>query len=139
MSLIQTVKKLSEELYPEIVEIRRHLHSNPELSFQEHNTADYIANILEKEGITCKRGIAGTGLLAEVEGSKPGKIIGLRADMDALPIQEENDVEYRSLVDGRMHACGHDAHSASLIGTALILKRLKTEFPAKVKLVVLPG
>ncbi|KKL63953.1 hypothetical protein LCGC14_2169970, partial [marine sediment metagenome] len=122
-----------------IIEIRRHIHRNPELSFHEHETADFIASTLEKAGILYKKGIAGTGILAEVEGSKPGRIIALRADMDALPIQEKNDLNYRSLNDGRMHACGHDAHTASLIGTALILNKLKDNFSGKVKFVFQPG
>jgi amidohydrolase len=139
MDLIQTIKDLAGELYPEILEIRRHLHRYPELSFQEHETSEFIASVLEKEGIPYRKGIAGTGILAEVKGSSPGKIIALRADMDALPIQEENEVEYKSRNQGKMHACGHDVHSASLIGTALILKKLSGKFPGKVKLVFQPG
>ncbi len=139
MNLIQTIKKLSEELYPEILEIRRHLHRHPELSFQEHETAGFIVRVLEKNGIACRQGIAGTGILAEVSGASQGKIIALRADMDALPIQEENDVEYKSEKKGLMHACGHDVHTASLIGTALILKKLSDRFSGKVKLVFQPA
>ncbi len=139
MNLIDSIKKLSEELYPEILGIRRHIHMNPELSFEEHKTASYIAGILEKAGIPCKKGIAGTGLLAEIEGKAPGKVIALRADMDALPIQEVNDLEYRSIADGKMHACGHDVHSSSLIGTAMILKKLSNNFNGKIKLVFQPG
>ncbi len=112
---------------------------HPELSFKEYDTADFIARMLEKEGIPCRKGIAGTGILAEVEGATPGRIIALRADMDALPIQEENEVEYKSQNPGRMHACGHDVHAASLIGTARILKQLSEYFPGKVKLVFQPG
>ncbi len=138
-TLIQTIKELSKELYPEILEIRRHLHRNPELSYQEYETADFIAGTLEKAGIPCIKGIAGTGILAGVEGRKPGKVIALRADMDALPIMEKTNVEYKSRHDGRMHACGHDAHSASLIGTALILNRLKNDFSGKIKFVFQPG
>ncbi len=139
MDLKKAIKDLSEELYPEIREIRRHLHRHPELSFQEYETAEFIAGILEKKGILFRKGIAGTGILAEVEGARGGRIIGLRADMDALPIQEENKVEYVSQHPGRMHACGHDLHAASLIGTALILKKLSSHFSGKVKLVFQPG
>ncbi len=139
MNLIQTIKELSEELYPEILEIRRHLHKHPELSFQEHETAAFIVRSLEKEGIPCRQEIAGTGILAEVAGRSEGKIIALRADMDALPIREENDVEYKSQNEGLMHACGHDVHAASLIGTARILKKLSNSFRGKVKLVFQPG
>lgn len=139
MNLIRTIQDLAEEIYPEVIEIRRHLHQYPELSFQEHETAKYIAAVLEKDGIPFREGIAGTGILAEVEGNSPGKTIALRADMDALPIREENQVPYKSRNEGRMHACGHDAHCASLIGTARILKRLREHFPGKVKLVFQPG
>jgi amidohydrolase len=139
MDLAKSIKELSEELYPEIREIRRHIHRHPELSFQEHETAEYIAAELEKEGISCRKGIAGTGLLAGIDGNAAGRIIALRADMDALPIQEENDTEYKSVVKGRMHACGHDVHSASLIGTTRILNRLREHFPGKVSFVFQPG
>ncbi|MFC2115201.1 M20 family metallopeptidase [Bacteroidota bacterium] len=139
MNIIQTIKELSEELYPEILKIRRHLHRFPELSFQEHETANYIVSVLEKVGIPCRKGIAGTGILAEVSGTSDGRIIALRADMDALPVLEENDVEYRSEKEGVMHACGHDVHSSSLIGTAMILIKLQDKFTGKVKLVFQPG
>jgi amidohydrolase len=139
MNIINTIQKLSEDLYPEIRRIRRHLHMYPELSFQEEETARFIASILEKEGIHVQKGIAGTGLLAEINGNESGKIIALRADMDALPIREKNEVEYRSQIDGRMHACGHDVHSSSLIGTALILQKLRKHFRGKIKLVFQPG
>ncbi len=139
MNLIHSIKDLAEELYPEILSIRRHLHRHPELSFQEHETSEFIAGTLEKEGISCKKGIAGTGILAEIRGRAAGKTIALRADMDALPVMEENDVEYRSVNPGCMHACGHDVHSACLIGAARILKKLSREFAGTVKLVFQPG
>lgn len=139
MKLIDTIRQLSEELYPEIVGIRRHIHMHPELSFQEHETAAYIAGILDKAGIPCRTGIAGTGMVAEVAGKAPGKVIALRADMDALPIQEANELDYKSRADGKMHACGHDVHSSSLLGTAMILKKLSNQFNGKVKLVFQPG
>jgi len=139
MELIQNIKTLAEDLYPEIVEIRRHLHRHPELSYHEHETAEFISKTLAREGISFKTGIAGTGILGEIEGTKPGRIIALRADMDALPIQEENEIEYKSLKPGRMHACGHDVHMASLIGTACILNKLREKFSGKVKLVFQPG
>jgi len=139
MELIQTIKTLAEDLYPEIVDIRRHLHRHPELSYQEHETAEFISKTLARKQISFKTGIAGTGILGEVEGAKPGRIIALRADMDALPIQEENEIEYKSLTPGSMHACGHDVHMASLIGTACILNKLSEKFSGKVKLVFQPG
>jgi amidohydrolase len=139
MDLKQTIQKLTDELFPEILEIRRHLHQHPELSFQEHQTAAYICSLLDRENIPYRKGIAGTGILADIAGRDKGRIVGLRADMDALPIQEENTASYRSLHDGRMHACGHDAHMACLLGAATILNRLTEHFTGKVKLVFQPA
>ncbi len=139
MNLIKTIKELAEQIYPEIQAIRRHIHKNPELSFEEHETADFIAARLEQEGIPCRKGIAGTGILAEIEGQSGGRIIALRAELDALPIKEDTGVDYQSRKPGRMHACGHDVHAASLIGTARILKELSEQFSGKVKLVFQPG
>ena len=140
MTTIETIKKLSKDLFPEIREIRRHLHRHPELSFGEHKTAEYICEQLARQHIPYRKGIAGTGIVAEIAAFNPeGKIIALRADMDALPIREENDVEYKSLNDGVMHACGHDVHIASLLGTARILMELKDRFSGKIMLVFQPG
>lgn len=140
MTTVETIKKLSKDLFPEIREIRRHLHRHPELSFGEHKTAEYICEQLDRLHIPYRKGIAGTGIVAEIAAFNPeGKIIALRADMDALPIREENEVEYKSLNDGVMHACGHDVHIASLLGTAMILMELKDRFSGKVMLVFQPG
>jgi amidohydrolase len=139
MNLKETIQNLAEEIFPEILEIRRHIHQHPELSFHEYKTAEYICKVLGKENISYRQGIAGCGILADIEGLGKGRIVGLRADMDALPIQEENTVAYRSLNDGKMHACGHDVHTACLIGAARILNRLKDQFPGKVKLVFQPA
>ncbi len=137
---IETIQKLSEELYPGILKIRRHLHRYPELSFQEHKTSGYICEQLDGMGITYRKGIAGTGIVAEITGKDAdGKIVALRADMDALPLLEENEIEYKSHNDGVMHACGHDVHSASLLGTAAILLKLKDSFSGRVLLVFQPG
>ena len=139
MNLKETIQNLANEIFPEILEIRRFIHQHPELSFHEFKTAEYIYEVLGKENIPFRQGIAGTGILADIEGRGSGKIIGLRADMDALPIQEENTVDYRSVNDGKMHACGHDVHTACLIGAARILNELKHQFPGKVKLVFQPA
>src|SRR5690606_17411290 len=121
MELLQKIKSLSETYSREVVEFRRHLHAHPELSYQEYNTAKYVAGQLKALGIPFKEGVATTGVVAEIKGrSGEGKVIALRADMDALPINETNDVPYRSKVEGVMHACGHDVHTASLLGTARI-------------------
>jgi len=138
--LIDKVKKLAKEYASEVVDIRRHIHANPELSYQEYNTAKYVAKQLRNIGIEPKEGVAETGLTAVIEGRNPSKkVIALRADMDALPIIEANDVPYRSKNEGVMHACGHDAHTASLLGTCKILHQLKDEFEGTVKLIFQPG
>lgn len=139
MNLKETIQNLADEIFPDILEIRRFIHQHPELSFHEHKTAEYICEVLGKENISYRQGIAGTGILADIEGRSNGKIIGLRADMDALPIQEENTVAYRSVNDGKMHACGHDVHTACLIGAARILNELRDQFPGKVKLIFQPA
>src|SRR3954464_6199323 len=109
MDLLAKIKSLSQQHSNSVVTQRRHLHANPELSYQEFNTAKYVAEQLRDMGITPQEGIATTGVLAEIKGKNPEKkSIALRADMDALPIQEANNVPYKSKVTGVMHACGHD-------------------------------
>lgn len=140
MDLLQTIQSLSHEYAREVVDIRRHLHANPELSYQEFNTARYVADQLKKFGITPQEGIATTGLVAEIKGNNPDKkTIALRADMDALPIHEANDVPYKSKNPGVMHACGHDVHTSSLLGTAKILHAVRNQFEGTVRLVFQPG
>jgi amidohydrolase len=140
MGLLENIRTLSEQYSAEVVEARRHLHENPELSYQEYNTAKYVAEKLRSFGITVKDGVATTGLVAEIEGKNPGKkSIALRADMDALPIAESNNVPYKSKVAGVMHACGHDVHTASLMGTAKILNAIKDQFEGTVRLLFQPG
>ena len=101
---------------------RHHIHKPPELSFKEEMTSDYIASVLESHNIEMHRGLAVTGIVATIHGTKKGKAIGLRADMDALPIQEKNEFNHKSVHDGKMHACGHDGHSTMLLGAAVYLK-----------------
>ncbi|MEM7107206.1 MAG: M20 family metallopeptidase [Bacteroidota bacterium] len=138
--MIGKIKSLASENAADSIEIRRHLHANPELSYQEYNTVKYVADQLRDLGIEPKEGIAETGLTALVEGRNPdSRVIALRADMDALPIQETNEVPYKSRKEGVMHACGHDVHTASLLGTARILQSLKNEFDGAVKLIFQPG
>lgn len=139
MNLKETIQNLADKIFPEIVEIRRFIHQHPELSFHEYKTAEYICKILGKENIAYRNGIAGNGILADIEGKGSGKIVGLRADMDALPIQEENTVDYRSINAGKMHACGHDVHMSCLIGAALILNQLRDQFSGKVKFIFQPA
>jgi amidohydrolase len=124
----------------EIISIRRHLHSHPELSFEEFKTSGFIAARLKEYGIPFEQGMVKTGIVALIEGRNPsGKVTALRADLDALPIHEKNDCEYKSKNEGVMHACGHDVHSACLLGAAKILNELKNEFEGTVKLIFQPG
>lgn len=131
MTLTTEVNQYMDEL----IEIRRHLHQHPELSFQEENTKKYIADYLENLGIEVKRDVGGNGLLGYIKGGHEGPTIALRADFDALPIQDEKDVPYKSKVDGMMHACGHDAHTASLLITAKILKKHEQDIHGNVVLI----
>lgn len=141
MALLEKIKHLSQELHQETVDNRRHLHANPELSFEEHNTSDFIQSKLKEYGVPFKAGIAGTGIEAIIEGNNPSKkIVALRGDMDALPIHEENkDKPYRSKNEGVMHACGHDVHTASLLSVAKILNQLKGDFEGTLKFIFQPG
>jgi len=131
----QAIKKLASQYSGEFVNIRHHLHANPELSYKEFNTSKFIQNKLTEFGISFSV-MATTGVVAVIEGNNPSsRIIALRADMDALPIQEENDVPYKSLIDGVMHACGHDVHTTCLLGAAKILNELKSEWEGTVKFI----
>ena len=117
-----SIIKKQSELHKNMVTWRHHIHKHPELSFKEELTSDYIASVLEANDIEMHRGLAVTGIVATIHGKKEGRIIGLRADMDALPIQEKNDFSHKSVHDGKMHACGHDGHSTMLLGAAVHLK-----------------
>jgi amidohydrolase len=139
-TLKEKIKALAKENSPLIISIRRHLHQNPELSFEEYNTSAYVSEFLKQQNIPHKTGVAKTGIVALIEGKNPDKkMIALRADMDALPILETNKVDYCSKNNGVMHACGHDVHTASLLGTAKILNELKGEFEGTIKLIFQPG
>lgn len=138
--MINQIKALSKELTPEIIKIRRHLHMHPELSYMEFETSKYVGQMLDRAGIFNRKGIVKTGILAKITGQMEGnRIIALRADLDALPVEEINDKPYRSVNKGIMHACGHDAHAASLIGTAMILDRLKASFGGTIIFIFQPG
>ena len=185
--MIEKIKCLSERFYPQIKELREKIHAQPELSYEEFNTAKLVCEVLEKADIAYKKGIAKTGVLAWIEGTKnstnsanssknshknsafsssknssvnssknsalnsqnsnekaensqkPPKCVLLRADMDALPVQEQSGVSFVSKCDGKMHACGHDGHTAALLGAALILNELKAEFSGVVKFMFQPA
>lgn len=135
-----TIQKLAATYHKDLIKIRRHLHQNPELSFQEKKTGKFIAAQLKKMGIKHKHGCAENGVVAIIKGQRKNKnIIALRADIDALPIQETNKVPYRSKRPGIMHACGHDVHTTSLLGTARILEKIKDQFGGTIKLIFQPG
>ncbi len=140
MNLTAQVKQLVEQYKNDTLDMRRHIHANPELSFKEFNTVKYVQEKLESFGLTEFEPIANTGLIAYIKGKNPDKkVIALRADMDALPIFEANDVSYKSKNEGVMHACGHDVHTSSLLGAARIIQELSTEFEGTVKLLFQPG
>lgn len=135
----QTIDKEISRIEQEVVELRRDFHKHPEQGFQEKRTASVISRYLSDLGMEVTGGIAGTGVSGLLKGTGPGKTVMLRADMDALPLQEKTTVEYKSLNDGIMHACGHDGHMAILLGTAAILSRLRSSFPGRVKFVFQPA
>ncbi len=116
-----------DQQYDQMVEIRRYLHQHPELSFKEVKTAAYIADFYKKLGVDLKTEVGGNGVVATIKGKKPGKTVALRADFDALPIQEETNLPFQSLVPGVMHACGHDGHTATLLTVGKVLHEMKDE------------
>lgn len=137
---INKIKQLAEAAFNTVLADRRHLHKNPELSFKEFQTQQFVWGRLDEIGITNKVKVAETGIVAMIEGKNPSaKIIALRADMDALPIQETNKTDYVSQNAGVMHACGHDVHTSSLLGVASVLQQFKNEFSGTVKLLFQPG
>jgi len=129
----------AKSIESEMIKTRRIIHQKPELSYHEEETARLVAEKLESFGIKAKRGVGGTGVLGILEGGKKGKVIALRADMDALPVEEMADVEFKSKVKGVMHACGHDAHVAMLLGAAKILANHRNELHGTVKFLFQPA
>lgn len=137
---IDRIKKLSLEIFPEVIAFREDMHAHPELAFQENRTAGKIADKLKSWGIPFETGVAKTGIVAYLKGNNPdSRTIALRGDIDALPIEEKNDVPYKSKEKGKMHACGHDVHTSSLLGTAWILNELKSEWSGTIKLFFQPS
>ena len=136
----EKILNLADQYYEEILQFRRHLHKYPELSFQEFKTSEFIKRNLASAGISFQEGFVKTGIVGRIEGKHPGKkIVAIRTDMDALPIQEKNDIEYKSKNEGVMHACGHDIHMSSVMGAARILNELKSRIEGTVLLVFQPG
>ena len=138
MSIDIQIKELASTYFEEYRSIRHHLHAHPELSYKEYNTAAFVKQHLDQLGIPYTV-MADTGVIGVIQGRPSDRVIALRADMDALPIQEENDVEYASTVAGVMHACGHDVHTSCLLGAARILNELKEQWDGTIKLVFQPG
>ena len=137
--LKEEIKRLAKQYAQEFIEIRHHLHANPELSYEEYETSKFIQNKLQQFGIPFETK-ATTGVVGLIKGTNPAKkVIALRADMDALPITEENDVSYKSAKQGLMHACGHDVHTTCLLGASKILNELKDKWEGTVKLIFQPG
>jgi amidohydrolase len=140
MDLKEHIKSLvTASFMDEMIAIRRHLHSHPELSFQENDTSSYLRGILDKWGIAYRFPIVGTGILATIKGKGPGPCVAVRSDMDALPITERSGVEFKSIQQGVMHACGHDVHMTSLLGTIRILDLLKDRLNGEFLFVFQPG
>ncbi|MFO8001160.1 MAG: M20 family metallopeptidase [Marinilabilia sp.] len=137
--LKHAIQRSAKELYGKIISWRRHIHQHPELSFEEHETAAFVSSRLHEMGIPFRAGIAGTGIIATIEGYEEGKVIALRADMDALPVREETGLPFTSVNEGVMHACGHDAHTAALLGVAEILHQLRNRWRGTVLLIFQPG
>jgi amidohydrolase len=137
--LRKQIKQLANDIHGRVIDDRRHLHAHPELSFHEYETSSFVKASLDEMDIASES-VAGTGIVALIKGDKSSEqVIALRADMDALPIEEVNQVDYVSQNYGVMHACGHDAHTSSLLGTARILKSIKSQFGGTVKLIFQPG
>lgn len=136
------IREKSTEIFEKVRGYREHLHANPELSYQEHETMQFVSEALTEIGIEHTTGVGDTGIVGIIRGAHHADdmaCFGLRADLDALPIQEENEVPYKSTKDGIMHACGHDAHTSILLGAAEILHQLKDQLPQPVKLIFQPG
>ena len=133
--MLDALTERLHELYPEMVEFRRDLHMYPELSFEEERTPAKIAEYLQALGLQVRTGVGGRGVVATIEGAKPGRTVALRADFDALPIQEETALPFASKVPGKMHACGHDLHTAALLGVAKVLAQNRESLSGRVVLI----
>ena len=133
------IREHAGALEPRLIEIRRDLHAHPELGFEEVRTAGIVAAELSRMGIAPRTGVGGTGVLGVIEGGRPGPTLAIRADMDALPIQEETGLPFASRNEGKMHACGHDIHTTTLLGTAEVLKGLAPNLAGRILLVFQPA
>ncbi|OKH52338.1 hydrolase [Calothrix sp. HK-06] len=138
--MLSNIKDLATKLAPRLIEIRRHLHSHPELSGQEYQTAAFVAGVLSSSGLQVQEGVGKTGVIGELQGiGESNRILAIRTDMDALPIQERTGLDFASRASGIMHACGHDVHTTVGLGTAMILSQLAEELPGKVRFLFQPA
>lgn len=133
------IRDITRQIEPGLIEIRRDIHAHPELGFEEVRTAGVVSRELERLGIPHSTGIAGTGVVGLIEGGRPGPVLAIRADMDALPIQEQTGLPFASRNEGKMHACGHDIHTTTLLGVAALLRQLAPQLAGTVKLVFQPA
>jgi amidohydrolase len=133
------IKEESFKIKEEIIKVRREIHANPELGFEEWETARLVADYLRSLGLEVEEGIAKTGVVGFLEGKNRDKVIAIRADMDALPIKEQNECEYKSQTEGKMHACGHDSHTAMVLGVAKLLTKFKDQLEGSVKFIFQPN
>ncbi|MDP6883069.1 MAG: amidohydrolase [Rhodospirillales bacterium] len=130
---------LTEKITDELIQIRRTIHQNPELGFEEFETAKLVSGALDRMGILQRTGVGGTGVVGIIEGAGSGKTVAIRADMDALPIDEQSGVSFASKVPGKMHACGHDVHTVIALGAAMVLNQMKDQLKGRVKLIFQPN
>lgn len=133
------IARITADIEPGLIEVRRDIHAHPELAFEEVRTSGVVARELTRLGIAHQTGIAKTGVVGIIEGGRPGPCLAIRADMDALPIHEQTGLPYASTIDGKMHACGHDIHTTTLLGVAAVLKELAPQLAGTVKLVFQPA
>ncbi|MBN8905233.1 MAG: amidohydrolase, partial [Rhodospirillales bacterium] len=133
------IRQLTAAIEAQLIEVRRDLHAHPELGFEEVRTAGVVARELTRLGIPHQTGIGKTGVVGMIEGGRPGPVLAIRADMDALPMQEEIGLPFASTVPGKMHACGHDIHTTTLLGVAAVLRDLAPQLAGSVKLVFQPA
>ena len=138
--MLTQIKDLATKLAPRLIEIRRHIHSHPELSGQESQTAAFVAGVLSSNGLYVQEGVGKTGVIGELQGTnKDSRLLAVRTDMDALPIQERTSLEYASQAKGIMHACGHDVHTTVGLGTAIVLSQMSEQLPGKVRFLFQPA
>ena len=137
--LLQTVDPVADHWMEELIALRRGIHAHPELAFEEYETAKRVQEFMTRLGIACRTGVGGTGIVAMLDGANPGPTVAIRADMDALPMSEPAGLPYASKVPGKMHSCGHDAHTAIALGVAAVLSEMRAKLPGRVMFIFQPA